>query len=170
MPCRKWTSHDLPGILKVAPFVDTRSILADVNTGSKDISRLNHDTISMAVIDKLQCMKPGRIFNMDGEIWKLQRKSASLEFSSKTLRDYSADAFRKYTLNLTMIFQGQVAHNKKVSSMRRQPSLMSLMLACDLRCGCMLDSCVFFYNIYIYIYIFHFFFFKHFYICIVTNS
>jgi hypothetical protein len=39
-------------------------------------------------------------------MWKLQRKSASLEFSSKMLRDYSADAFRKYALKLAMILQG----------------------------------------------------------------
>jgi len=55
---------------------------------------------------------------MDGEMWKLQRKSASLEFSSKMLRDYSADAFRKYALKLAMILQGQLAHNNNVANMQ----------------------------------------------------
>ena len=53
------------------------------------------------------------IFNVDGELWRKQRKTASFEFASKNLRDFSAIVFREYSQKLHSIlsqasFQGQV--------------------------------------------------------------
>ncbi|KAI5352697.1 hypothetical protein L3X38_005588 [Prunus dulcis] len=51
------------------------------------------------------------IFNADGELWRKQRKTASFEFASKNLRDFSAVVFRDYSLKLHAIlsqaFEGQ---------------------------------------------------------------
>ncbi|KAM1960752.1 hypothetical protein FF2_020796 [Malus domestica] len=52
------------------------------------------------------------IFNVDGELWRKQRKTASFEFASKNLRDFSTVVFRDYSLKLHSIlsrasFQGQ---------------------------------------------------------------
>ncbi|OAY80861.1 Cytochrome P450 704B1, partial [Ananas comosus] len=43
------------------------------------------------------------IFNADGELWRKQRKTASFEFASKNLRDFSANVFREYALKLSDI-------------------------------------------------------------------
>ncbi|KAM0964942.1 hypothetical protein ACFX13_021324 [Malus domestica] len=52
------------------------------------------------------------IFNVDGELWRKQRKTASFEFASQNLRDFSTVVFRDYSLKLHSIlsrasFQGQ---------------------------------------------------------------
>lgn len=52
------------------------------------------------------------IFNVDGELWRKQRKTASFEFASKNLRDFSTIVFREYSQKLHGIlsrasFQGQ---------------------------------------------------------------
>lgn len=80
------------------------------------------------------------IFNTDGEMWKLQRKSASLEFSSKMLRDYSADAFRKYALKLAMILQGQLAHNNNVANMQDMFMRMTFDSICEVGFGVEIGS------------------------------
>ncbi|VAI09292.1 unnamed protein product [Triticum turgidum subsp. durum] len=43
------------------------------------------------------------IFNADGELWRKQRKTASFEFASKNLRDFSTIVFREYSLKLSSI-------------------------------------------------------------------
>ncbi|BAT98253.1 hypothetical protein VIGAN_09189600 [Vigna angularis var. angularis] len=43
------------------------------------------------------------IFNVDGETWKKQRKTASLEFASRNLREFSTKVFREYALKLSAI-------------------------------------------------------------------
>ncbi|XP_004510551.2 cytochrome P450 704B1 [Cicer arietinum] len=43
------------------------------------------------------------IFNVDGELWKKQRKTASLEFASRNLRDFSTKVFKEYALKLSSI-------------------------------------------------------------------
>ncbi|KAG5008946.1 hypothetical protein JHK87_017461 [Glycine soja] len=43
------------------------------------------------------------IFNVDGEPWKKQRKTASLEFASRNLRDFSTKVFKEYALKLSTI-------------------------------------------------------------------
>ncbi|KAK1308480.1 hypothetical protein QJS10_CPA09g01545 [Acorus calamus] len=43
------------------------------------------------------------IFNSDGEMWRRQRKTASFEFASKNLRDFSAVVFREYAVKLASI-------------------------------------------------------------------
>ena len=43
------------------------------------------------------------IFNADGEMWRKQRKTASFEFASKNLRDFSTTVFREYALKLSNI-------------------------------------------------------------------
>ncbi|XP_010470937.1 PREDICTED: cytochrome P450 704B1-like [Camelina sativa] len=40
------------------------------------------------------------IFNSDGELWRKQRKTASFEFASKNLRDFSTVVFKEYSLKL----------------------------------------------------------------------
>ncbi|KAL0801344.1 hypothetical protein Bca101_056520 [Brassica carinata] len=43
------------------------------------------------------------IFNSDGELWRKQRKTASFEFASKNLRDFSTVVFKEYSLKLFSI-------------------------------------------------------------------
>nr|XP_029119641.1 cytochrome P450 704B1 [Elaeis guineensis] len=43
------------------------------------------------------------IFNADGDMWRKQRKTASFEFASKNLRDFSTKVFREYALKLSNI-------------------------------------------------------------------
>ncbi|XP_078429599.1 cytochrome P450, family 704, subfamily B, polypeptide 1 isoform X2 [Wolffia australiana] len=43
------------------------------------------------------------IFNADGEVWRTQRKTASFEFASKNLRDFSTKVFREYAVKLSEI-------------------------------------------------------------------
>lgn len=43
------------------------------------------------------------IFNSDGELWRKQRKTASFEFASKNLRDFSTAVFKEYSLKLFTI-------------------------------------------------------------------
>lgn len=43
------------------------------------------------------------IFNVDGELWRKQRKTASFEFASRNLRDFSTVVFREYSLKLSEI-------------------------------------------------------------------
>jgi hypothetical protein len=60
------------------------------------------------------------IFNVDGEIWKKQRKTASFEFASRKLRDYSTVVFRDYSVKLASILTNasmkQQAMDMQVSS------------------------------------------------------
>lgn len=43
------------------------------------------------------------IFNVDGELWRKQRKTASFEFASKNLRDFSTIVFGDYSFKLCQI-------------------------------------------------------------------
>ncbi|KFK41374.1 hypothetical protein AALP_AA2G122000 [Arabis alpina] len=43
------------------------------------------------------------IFNSDGDLWRKQRKTASFEFASKNLRDFSTVVFKEYSLMLFSI-------------------------------------------------------------------
>ncbi|XVF85902.1 hypothetical protein PTKIN_Ptkin17bG0155200 [Pterospermum kingtungense] len=54
------------------------------------------------------------IFNVDGELWRKQRKTASFEFASKNLRDFSTVVFREYSLKLHSILSQASFHNKEV--------------------------------------------------------
>lgn len=54
------------------------------------------------------------IFNVDGELWRRQRKTASFEFASKNLRDFSAVVFREYSLKLSAILSEASFHNLEV--------------------------------------------------------
>jgi len=57
------------------------------------------------------------IFNADGELWRKQRKTASFEFASKNLRDFSAIVFREYSLKLSAILS-QASKTGKVVDMQ----------------------------------------------------
>ena len=57
------------------------------------------------------------IFNADGELWRKQRKTASFEFASKNLRDFSTIVFREYSLKLSSIL-GQACRAGKVVDMQ----------------------------------------------------
>ncbi|XP_058077275.1 cytochrome P450 704B1 [Magnolia sinica] len=54
------------------------------------------------------------IFNADGEMWRKQRKTASLEFASKNLRDFSTLVFRDYALKLSTILCQACIQNQQV--------------------------------------------------------
>ncbi|KAA8532963.1 hypothetical protein F0562_032920 [Nyssa sinensis] len=54
------------------------------------------------------------IFNVDGELWRKQRKTASFEFASKNLRDFSTIVFRDYSLKLSAILSQASFHNQEV--------------------------------------------------------
>eukprot|EP01018_Ginkgo_biloba_P002812 Gb_37727 [translate_table: standard] len=74
------------------------------------------------------------IFNSDGEMWKIQRKTASLEFSSKILRDYSTNAFRKWGLKLASILQHE-AHNMQPVNMQDMFMRMTFDSICEVGFG-----------------------------------
>lgn len=54
------------------------------------------------------------IFNADGEVWRKQRKTASFEFASKNLRDFSTVVFRKYSLKLSEILSKASYKNQEI--------------------------------------------------------
>ena len=54
------------------------------------------------------------IFNADGELWRKQRKTASFEFASKNLRDFSTTVFREYSLKLSAILSEASFHIQEV--------------------------------------------------------
>ncbi|XP_009629443.1 cytochrome P450 704B1-like [Nicotiana tabacum] len=54
------------------------------------------------------------IFNVDGDLWRKQRKTASFEFASKNLRDFNTVVFRDYTLKLFNILIQASFNNKEV--------------------------------------------------------
>ncbi|KAM7269211.1 hypothetical protein ACFE04_024708 [Oxalis oulophora] len=54
------------------------------------------------------------IFNVDGEQWRKQRKTASFEFASKNLRDFSTIVFREYSLKLFNILSHSSFDNQQV--------------------------------------------------------
>ncbi|XP_057493080.1 cytochrome P450 704B1 [Actinidia eriantha] len=54
------------------------------------------------------------IFNVDGELWLKQRKTASFEFASKNLRDFSTVVFRDYSLKLSAILNQASLHSQEV--------------------------------------------------------
>lgn len=54
------------------------------------------------------------IFNSDGENWRKQRKTASLEFASKNLRDFSTVVFREYSLKLSTILSHASSQHQQV--------------------------------------------------------
>lgn len=54
------------------------------------------------------------IFNVDGELWRKQRKTASFEFASKNLRDFSTIVFREYSLKLSDILSQASFQNQEV--------------------------------------------------------
>ncbi|CAI9096568.1 OLC1v1032748C1 [Oldenlandia corymbosa var. corymbosa] len=54
------------------------------------------------------------IFNVDGEKWRRQRKTASFEFASKNLRDFSTVVFRDYSLKLSGILTKTSFQNQEI--------------------------------------------------------
>lgn len=57
------------------------------------------------------------IFVADGENWKEQRRVASYEFSSRTLRDFSTKVFCEYALKLVSLL-AQKATNGEAFDMQ----------------------------------------------------
>ncbi|CAM8938994.1 unnamed protein product [Rhodiola kirilowii] len=54
------------------------------------------------------------IFNVDGDLWRKQRKTASFEFASKNLRDFSTVVFREYSLKISNILREASVTNRQV--------------------------------------------------------
>lgn len=65
------------------------------------------------------------IFNVDGELWRKQRKTASFEFASKNLRDFSTKVFREYSLKLCSILNQVSGHNRAVD-MQVKPKILRM--------------------------------------------
>ncbi|KAJ1298612.1 hypothetical protein BS78_01G467400 [Paspalum vaginatum] len=74
------------------------------------------------------------IFNADGELWRKQRKTASFEFASKNLRDFSAIVFREYSLKLSSILS-QAFKEGKVVDMQELYMRMTLDSICKVGFG-----------------------------------
>ncbi|GJQ92710.1 cytochrome P450 704C1-like protein [Tanacetum coccineum] len=51
----------------------------------------------------------------DGDVWRHQRKLASYEFSTKVLRDFSADVFRSNTAKLVKKLTGAAVHKQIIN-------------------------------------------------------
>ncbi|XP_037419662.1 cytochrome P450 704B1-like [Triticum dicoccoides] len=74
------------------------------------------------------------IFNADGELWRKQRKTASFEFASKNLRDFSTIVFREYSLKLCSILS-QACKAGKVVDMQELYMRMTLDSICKVGFG-----------------------------------
>lgn len=74
------------------------------------------------------------IFNADGELWRKQRKTASFEFASKNLRDFSTIVFREYSLKLSSILS-QACKTGKVVDMQELFMRMTLDSICKVGFG-----------------------------------
>ncbi|CAA0828660.1 Cytochrome P450 704B1 [Striga hermonthica] len=74
------------------------------------------------------------IFNVDGELWRKQRKTASFEFASKNLRDFSTVVFREYSLKLSEILS-QASHNNQTVDMQELLMRMTLDSICKVGFG-----------------------------------
>jgi hypothetical protein len=69
------------------------------------------------------------IFNADGEEWCRQRKTASFEFSSKILHDFSMVVFKEYTLNLAEILDNATTAHQAVDMQVAGLKFQNLMRA-----------------------------------------
>ncbi|KAL6562507.1 hypothetical protein OROGR_003514 [Orobanche gracilis] len=74
------------------------------------------------------------IFNVDGESWRKQRKTASFEFASKNLRDFSTVVFREYSLKLSEILS-HASHNNHAVDMQELLMRMTLDSICKVGFG-----------------------------------
>ncbi|XP_052186703.1 cytochrome P450 704B1 [Diospyros lotus] len=74
------------------------------------------------------------IFNADGELWRKQRKTASFEFASKNLRDFSTVVFRDYSLKLSAILN-QASLNEQELDMQELFMRMTLDSICKVGFG-----------------------------------
>ncbi|KAJ7514501.1 hypothetical protein O6H91_23G046900 [Diphasiastrum complanatum] len=87
-----------------------------------------------AFYEKMEVLLGDGIFNSDGEIWKRQRKTASLEFSSKILRDFSTVVFRRHALQLGQIVSHS-ADTRKPIEMQDLFSRLTLDSICKVGFG-----------------------------------
>ncbi len=69
------------------------------------------------------------IFNADGEEWRRQRKTASFDFSSKILRDFSTVVFKEYTLNLAVILDNAATAHQAIDMQVAGLKFQNLMSA-----------------------------------------
>ncbi|XP_022887556.1 cytochrome P450 704B1-like [Olea europaea var. sylvestris] len=74
------------------------------------------------------------IFNADGELWRKQRKTASFEFASKNLRDFSTVVFREYSLKLSAILS-QASYSNQQVDMQELLMRMTLDSICKVGFG-----------------------------------
>ncbi|KAL8533788.1 hypothetical protein ACS0TY_009979 [Phlomoides rotata] len=74
------------------------------------------------------------IFNVDGDLWRKQRKTASFEFASKNLRDFSTVVFREYSLKLSAILS-QACYNNDQVDMQELLMRMTLDSICKVGFG-----------------------------------
>lgn len=69
------------------------------------------------------------IFNVDGEMWKKQRKVASYEFSSAKLREFSSVVFRDFSVKMACILSN-AASTQQTLDMQVNP-WTDLLVSCN---------------------------------------
>ncbi|XP_024535245.1 cytochrome P450 704B1 [Selaginella moellendorffii] len=84
--------------------------------------------------EKFQPLLGAGIFNADGAAWKSQRKTASFEFASRVLREWSGSVFRDHALELARIVRA-AASNKTSLEMQDLFLRMTLDTICNLGFG-----------------------------------
>ncbi|KAM7266513.1 hypothetical protein ACFE04_004410 [Oxalis oulophora] len=106
---RKYSTYRMLGFLRgevnTADPVNIEHILK-TNFSSYGKGKLNYDILTDLLGDG--------IFTVDGDKWKHQRKSASYQFSTKILRDFSSDVFRNSGAKLALMIANASALNQSV--------------------------------------------------------
>ncbi|KAM7266174.1 hypothetical protein ACFE04_004071 [Oxalis oulophora] len=106
---RKYSTYRMLGFLRgevyTADPVNIQHILK-TNFSSYGKGKLNYEILTDLLGDG--------IFTVDGDKWKHQRKSASYQFSTKILRDFSSDVFRNSGVKLALMIANASALNQSV--------------------------------------------------------
>jgi cytochrome P450 len=91
-----------------------------------DYSRVQGETYHRC----METLLGNGIFNVDGDDWRHQRKTASFEFASRILRDYSTVVFRENALKvadiLAKVSQTHQPIDMQVGTLRRQVDVVRL--------------------------------------------
>lgn len=75
------------------------------------------------------------IFNVDGELWRTQRKLASHEFSTKSLREYTVNTFAEEVENQLLPFMESLAMEEKVEDLQDLLRRFAFNVICKVSMG-----------------------------------
>ncbi|XP_058107656.1 uncharacterized protein LOC131251138 [Magnolia sinica] len=76
---------------------------------------------------QMELFKPKIPGKVDGDMWRKQRKTASLEFASKNLRDSSTLVFRDYALKLSTILCQAFIQNQQSRGLLKEGEHVTLV-------------------------------------------